>query len=82
MKNLSKKKLSEMSDNTLSERLDALASVINRLTNDYGHVFDSDERLCVMVQEEIDMICEEQDRREDDLILEYLKGKEEGRVES
>jgi len=82
MRNLSKKKLSEMSDNTLSERLDALASVINRLTDVYGHVFDSNERLCVMVQEEIDMICEEQDRREDDLILEYLKGKEERGVES
>ena len=64
MRNISNKKLREMSDNTLSERLDALASVINKLTNDYRHVFESNERLCVMVQEEIDSICDELDRRE------------------
>lgn len=63
MKNTTAKQLRGMTYDTLTERLDALASIISKLTADYRHVFDAEEKLCTMVQDEINDICAELERR-------------------
>jgi hypothetical protein len=62
MRNLSKAKIKELSDYMLSERLDGLCSVKARLC-EYSHVFEMNETLLEMIQDEIDNICDEQDKR-------------------
>jgi len=62
MRNLSKAKIQQLPDHVLSERLDALCSIKVRLS-DYIHVFEMNETLCEMIQDEINNICEEQDKR-------------------
>lgn len=52
-----------MSQNTLEERLDALSSIICKL-HDYRHVFEHDENLLTMVQEEINDIVNVLESRE------------------
>jgi galactose-1-phosphate uridylyltransferase len=66
MKNTTAKQIRGMSYETLTERLDALASIINKLTADYRHVFECDEKLCTMVQDEINDIVDELERRENE----------------
>lgn len=62
MKNSTQKQLKKMSGYTLGERLDGLVNMISTLDN-YSHVFEKDERIRKMIQQEIDDICDEQDRR-------------------
>jgi hypothetical protein len=64
MKNKTSQQLKSMSTNTLEERLDALCSTIAKLTQDYRHVFEADEKLCVMVQDEINDIVDELESRQ------------------
>jgi mannosyltransferase OCH1-like enzyme len=47
----------------LEERLDALCSMRAKLY-DYRHVFEDDDRLCEMVQSEINDIVNELEKRE------------------
>jgi len=63
MKNTTTKQLKRMSQNTLEERLDALCSIIAKL-QDYRHVFEADEKLHTMVQDEINDIVNELESRE------------------
>lgn len=59
---MSKTKLKTLSDYVLSERLDGLCAIKQRLC-EYSHVFEMDEALMEMIQTEINDICEEQDQR-------------------
>lgn len=63
MKNKTAKQVKTTSDYELEERLDALCSIIAKLTQ-YGHVFTPDEKLWTMVQDEINDIVEELEERE------------------
>jgi hypothetical protein len=63
MKNTTTKQLKAMSQNTLEERLDALCSIMAKL-QDYSHVFETDEKLHTMVQDEINDIVNELESRE------------------
>ena len=63
MKNKTAKQIKATSGYELSERLDCLHHIMARLTK-YSHVFETDEKLCRMVQDEINDICAELERRE------------------
>ena len=58
-----KTQLKKKSTYNLEERLDALCSMRAKLY-DYRHVFDEDDRLCEMVQSEINYIVNELENRE------------------
>lgn len=64
MKNTTQKQLKQMSDYTLGERLDGLVDMLAVL-NTFRHVFEKDERLNKMIDQEIDDINEELDRRQE-----------------
>jgi hypothetical protein len=58
------KQLKTMSVNTLEERLDAMCAILCKLTNDYMHAFDPQEDICIMVQNEVNIIVLELESRE------------------
>jgi hypothetical protein len=63
MKNQTAKEIKAKSTYELEERLDALCSIMAKLTQ-YGHVFEPEERLWSMVQDEINDIVDELEARE------------------
>ena len=63
MKNKTAKQIKATSGYELGERLNCLHVIMTKLKQ-YGHVFETDEKLCVMVQDEINGILEELDARE------------------
>jgi hypothetical protein len=63
MKNKTAKQIKATSGYELGERLNCLHGIMAKLDR-YSHVFEADEKLCVMVQDEINGILEELDARE------------------
>lgn len=61
--NTLKSALRRMSQHTLEERLDALASMRAK-TYDYRHVFEDDDPIVMVIQTEIDNVVTELERRE------------------
>lgn len=61
--NTLKSALRRMSQHTLEERLDAMASMRAK-TYDYRHVFEDDDPIALIIQTEIDNIVTELERRE------------------
>ena len=63
MKNKTAKQIKATSGYELGERLNCLHGIMAKLDR-YSHVFETDEKLCVMVQDEINDIVEQLDARE------------------
>ena len=63
MKNQTAKEIRAKSTYALEERLDALCSIMAKL-KECWHVFDADEKLQTMVQDEINDVVDELETRE------------------
>jgi hypothetical protein len=55
--------IKSMSVDILEEKLSALCTILGTLTNDYKHVFDSQEEICLIVHGQIDSIVLELESR-------------------
>jgi hypothetical protein len=55
--------IKSMSIDMLEEKLSGLCTILGTLTNDYKHVFDSQEEICLIVHSQIDSIVLELESR-------------------